>query len=92
MLNRYKAEVTQRDPMTGQYLVRRTRRFKTLDRAERWLQSSLRPFTCTRYTYHRDRGWAQWGEVYDLKSRGKRLLEVEADHIEVPSVGELGVW
>lgn len=91
MICRYMAEVTQLDAF-GHYATQRRRSFKTLGAASRWLDRTLRPFSCSRYTYHRDRRRAQWGDVYDLKAGRKHLLEVEAPCLELPTVADVGVW
>ncbi len=90
MMNRYAAQLFRRDRCSPSWTVTQSRTFKTQGSARRWLERKLAPVECTRFTYHRDRARADFGEIRDRKRQD--LLEViEAEVIVFPSVGELGV-
>ena len=90
MRNRYTAQLFARNRYSPTWSVTQTRSFKKRCSAQRWLERKLSPVECTRYTYHRERARADFGEIRDDKRR--QLLEVvEAELLIVPSVGELGV-
>lgn len=90
MINRYVAKPLRRDLYSPTWSVTQTRSFKKRCSAQRWLDKKLSPVECTRYTYHRDRARADFGEIRDDKRQ--HLLEViETELMIVPSVGELGI-
>ena len=81
------------------------RRFKTAERARRFVERTLagHAVVATRYTYHRDFANAATGRVADLKLDPSGRILASAAYASgsdwdvapvdiVPSVGELGYW
>lgn len=72
----------------GKRRVLHTKRFKTRERATRWLESKLEPIEVTRATYWLEQLYAPHGIVWDIK-RSKGAYIPPPMYLE-PSVGGRG--